>query len=40
MGVMPVCRIESKAVGNELPGPITLQLANALRAKMERESQS
>jgi branched-chain amino acid aminotransferase len=31
MGVMPVCRIEQNAVGEERPGPITLQLANAFR---------
>lgn len=31
MGVMPVCRIEQKAVGDERPGPVTLRLANALR---------
>jgi branched-subunit amino acid aminotransferase/4-amino-4-deoxychorismate lyase len=37
MGVMPVCRIEQKALGEDRPGPITLQLANALRAKMEQE---
>jgi len=36
MGVMPVCRIERKAVGNDLPGPITLQMANALREQMEQ----
>lgn len=38
MGVMPVCRVERKPVGNDRPGPITLQLANTLREKMERES--
>jgi branched-subunit amino acid aminotransferase/4-amino-4-deoxychorismate lyase len=38
MGVMPVCRIEQKALGDDRPGPITLQLANALREQMERET--
>lgn len=38
MGVMPVCRIERKSVGNDRPGPITVQLANSLREQMERES--
>jgi branched-subunit amino acid aminotransferase/4-amino-4-deoxychorismate lyase len=38
MGVMPVCRIEQKAIGNDQPGPITLQLANLLRERMERIS--
>jgi branched-chain amino acid aminotransferase len=38
MGVMPVCRIERKPVGNDRPGPITLQLANRLREQMELES--
>lgn len=36
MGVMPVCRIEQKTLGEDRPGPITLQLANALREKMEQ----
>jgi branched-chain amino acid aminotransferase len=34
MDVMPVCRIEQKAVGDERPGPMTLQLANGLREQM------
>jgi branched-chain amino acid aminotransferase len=38
MGVMPVCRIERASIGNDRPGSITLQLANALRERMERES--
>jgi branched-chain amino acid aminotransferase len=38
MGVMPVCRIEQKALGDDRPGPITLQLANALREQLERET--
>ena len=36
MGVMPVCRIERKPVGNDRPGEITLKLANALREQIER----
>lgn len=35
MGVMPVCRIEQKPVGDERPGPITLQLANVLREQSQ-----
>jgi branched-chain amino acid aminotransferase len=27
MGVMPVCRIERKVIGDDRPGPITMQLA-------------
>ena len=30
MGVMPVCRIERRAVGNDKPGPITRQLSQSL----------
>ncbi|HEY0008475.1 MAG TPA: aminotransferase class IV, partial [Tepidisphaeraceae bacterium] len=30
MNVMPVCRIERKAIGNDKPGPITTQLSTAL----------
>lgn len=29
MGVMPVCRVERKAIGDEKPGPITLKLSAA-----------
>jgi len=29
MGIMPVCRIERRAVGNDKPGPITRKLADA-----------
>ena len=32
MGVMPVCRLERKAVGNDKPGPITRRLAEAYHA--------
>jgi branched-chain amino acid aminotransferase len=40
MGVMPVCRIEQKTLGDDQPGPITLQLANALREQLERETRA
>jgi branched-subunit amino acid aminotransferase/4-amino-4-deoxychorismate lyase len=30
MLVMPVCRIERKAIGDDKPGPITRQLMDAL----------
>ena len=30
MSVMPVCRIERKAIGNESPGPLTVALPHAL----------
>lgn len=36
MQVMPVCRIERKAIGNDRPGPVTTQLANALADQIER----
>lgn len=32
MGVMPVCRIERKAVGDDRPGPVTRRLAEAYAA--------
>lgn len=32
MGVMPVCRVERRAIGDEKPGPITRQMAAALEA--------
>ena len=35
MGVMPVCRIERKAIGNDKPGPVTLQLMNRYAAAVE-----
>jgi branched-chain amino acid aminotransferase len=31
MGVMPVCRIERRAIGHDKPGPITLALAQRLK---------
>jgi len=34
MGVMPVCRIERSAVGDDLPGPVTKALGAALDAAM------
>ena len=38
MQVMPVCRIERKAIGNDKPGPVTTQLANALAETIESAS--
>jgi hypothetical protein len=29
MGVMPVCRIERKAIGADKPGPVTLRVSEA-----------
>ena len=29
MQVMPVCRVERKAIGDEKPGPVTRKLAEA-----------
>jgi branched-chain amino acid aminotransferase len=37
MGVMPVCRIERKAVGADKPGPVTLRLSEAYAAMVSRE---
>jgi branched-chain amino acid aminotransferase len=34
MLVMPVCRIERKAIGSDKPGPVTKQLMEALKAQM------
>jgi branched-subunit amino acid aminotransferase/4-amino-4-deoxychorismate lyase len=30
MGVMPVCRIERKAIGDDKPGPITRKISAAV----------
>jgi branched-chain amino acid aminotransferase len=38
MQVMPVHRIERKAIGNDLPGEMTLRLANLFREQFELES--
>jgi branched-chain amino acid aminotransferase len=38
MGVMPVCRIERKAIGRDEPGEVTRQLASEYAATVERES--
>ena len=35
MQVMPVCRIERKAIGADKPGPMTMKLADALRLEVE-----
>ena len=38
MQVMPVTRIEQKAIGSNKPGPVTVRLANALADMIERDS--
>ena len=38
MQVMPVCRIERKAIGDDKPGPVTTRLANALADAIESAS--
>ncbi len=40
MQVMPVCRIERRAIANDKPGPITLQLADAYRRDVIASCQS
>jgi branched-chain amino acid aminotransferase len=35
MQIMPVCRIERKAIGNDKPGPVTLDLSNRLALEIE-----
>jgi len=35
MGVMPVCRLERKAVGTEKPGPVTLKISDAYAKLVE-----
>ncbi|MGH7214242.1 MAG: aminotransferase class IV [Tepidisphaeraceae bacterium] len=40
MGVMPVCRIERKAIGDDQPGPVTRRLADALAVAVDRETRS
>jgi branched-chain amino acid aminotransferase len=37
MGVMPVCRLERKAVGNDRPGEVTLRLMEAYAALAQRD---
>jgi branched-chain amino acid aminotransferase len=37
MGVMPACRIEKHAVGNDRPGAVTLRLADAYAKEVETE---
>ena len=39
MGVMPVCRIERKPIGNDEPGKVTRRLADAYAAEVERAAQ-
>jgi branched-chain amino acid aminotransferase len=36
MGVMPVCRIERKAIGNDRPGPVTRRIAEQYAALVGR----
>jgi len=38
MQVMPVCRIERKAIGQDKPGPVTTRLGNALADAIESAS--
>ncbi|MEO6436701.1 MAG: aminotransferase class IV [Tepidisphaeraceae bacterium] len=40
MQVMPVCRVERKAIGNEKPGPVTLRTAELLQAAISTSSSS
>jgi branched-chain amino acid aminotransferase len=40
MQIMPVCRIERSAIGNDKPGPITLQLTKAYREQVEAAQQA
>lgn len=39
MGVLPVCRIERKPIGDDKPGPITTQLRHAWEELVEQESE-
>ena len=36
MGVMPVCRIERKAIADDKPGPVTVRLSGLLADEIER----
>lgn len=36
MGIMPVCRIERHAVGNDKPGPLTMRLADLYEQEVRR----
>ena len=36
MGVMPVCRIEKKVIGDDKPGPITTRLATRYQSALEQ----
>lgn len=38
MQVMPVCRIERKAIGEDKPGPMTIRLSSLLADDIERQS--
>ena len=37
MGVMPVCRLERKAVGNDRPGPVTQRIAGLYAELLDRQ---
>ncbi len=38
MNVLPVCRVERRAIGNDTPGAITLQLADLLQQDIRKET--
>ncbi len=38
MGVMPVCRIERRAIGQDKPGPVTRQLSDMLHSAIAEET--
>ena len=40
MGVMPVCRIEKKVIGDDKPGPITTSLARRYQSALEQAQDS
>ncbi len=40
MGVMPVCRIEKKVIGDDKPGPITTRLATRYQSALEQAQDS
>src|SRR4029079_15189110 len=38
MGIMPVCRVERKAIGADKPGAVTLKLMEGCAAAVERRA--
>ena len=38
MGVMPVCRVERRAIADDKPGPLTLRLMEAYEQRVEAET--